>query len=303
MSATFAPFSPLKGSLAILKTTFSGMGGACLLCRRLLSSCSSFRRAEWLCLSASISFLRALSSSLDWLKAGYVWNRVSTIPARTILSTLFVMASYDMALYDTLTTTSPSSRVGRRQSSSPCRCGTGHATRPMFPAASVAVITASPGPTRKRLIPGPRSSSSSSLATNRIPGLAVRVILMISPSASTFPPSVIVYALQMSLADTWKSPRLSFSFSSSRSLSRGDFFIRGTGTQYTVGGVVSLTVTLEVQEFEFPEPSVALQEMLVVASGRVDPDAGQFVEGIPQLSLAAALKVAVAPPGPVHSTI
>src|SRR2546425_266816 len=286
MSATFAPFSPLKGSLAILKTTFSGMGGACLLCRRLLSSCSSFRRAEWLCLSASISFLRALSSSLDWLKAGCVWNRVSTIPARTILSTLFVMASYDMALYDTLTTTSPSSRVGRRQSSSPCRCGTGHATLPMFPAASVAVITASPGPTRKRLIPGPRSSSSSSLATNRIPGLAVGVILMISPSASTFPPSVIVYALQMSLADTRKSPRLSFSL-----------------TQDTLGAVVSLTVTLEVQEFEFPEPSVALQEMLVVASGKVDPDAGQFVEGIPQLSLAAALKVAVAPPGPVHSTI
>src|SRR2546430_2724349 len=65
---------------------------------------------------------------------------------------------------------------------SPCRCGTGHATLPMFPAASVAVITASPGPTRKRLILGPRSSSSSSLPTNRIPGLAVGVILMISPS-------------------------------------------------------------------------------------------------------------------------
>src|SRR3989442_2073558 len=272
MSATFAPFSPLKGSSATLKTTFSGMGGACLLCRRLLSSCSSFRRADWLCLSASISFLRALSSSLDWLKAGFVWNRVSTIPARTILSTLFVMASYDMALYDTLTTTSPSSRVGRRQSSSPCRCGTGHATLPMFPAASVAVITASPGPTRKRLIPGPRSSSSSSLATNRIPGLAVGVILMISPSPSTVPPSVIVYALQMSLADTRKSPRLSFSL-----------------TQDTLGAVVSLTVTLELQELEFPEPSVALHETLVVPSGKVDPDAGQFVEATPQLSPAPAL--------------
>src|SRR2546429_993719 len=76
-------------------------------------------------------------------------------------------------------------------SSSPCRCGTGHATLPMFPAASVAVITASPGPTRKRLILGPRSSSSSSLPTNRIPGLAVGLILMISPSTSTVPPSVI----------------------------------------------------------------------------------------------------------------
>src|SRR5438093_11282618 len=53
-------------------------------------------------------------------------------------------------------------------------------------------------------------SSSSSLPTNRIPGLALGVILMISPSASTFPPSVIVYALQVSLADTRKSPCLSF---------------------------------------------------------------------------------------------
>src|SRR3989442_3403561 len=131
---------------------------------------------------------------------------------------------------------------------SPCRCGTGHATLPMFPAASVAVITASPAPTRKRLILGPRSSSSSSLPTNRIPGLAVGVILMISPSPSTFPPSVIVYALQMSLADTWKSPRLSLCFSSSRSSSWCHFLTRGTGTQDTVGAVVSLTVTLEVQE-------------------------------------------------------
>ena len=42
-------------------------------------------------------------------------------------------------------------------------------------------------------------SSSSSLPTNRIPGLAVGVILMISPSTSTFLPSVIVYAAQTSL--------------------------------------------------------------------------------------------------------
>src|SRR5437870_13805694 len=42
-------------------------------------------------------------------------------------------------------------------------------------------------------------SSSSSLPTNRIPGLAVGVILMISPSTGTFPPSVIVYAAQTSL--------------------------------------------------------------------------------------------------------
>src|SRR3989449_4650247 len=189
-------------------------------------------------------------------------------------------------------------------SSSPCRCGTGHATLPMFPAASVAVITASPGPTRKRLILGARSSSSSSLPTNRIPGLAVGLILMISPSTSTFPPSVIVYALQMSFADTRKSPCLSFfPFSSSRSSSWCHFLTRGTGTQYTVGAVVSLTVTLELQELEFPEPSVALQETLVVPSGKVDPDAGQLVEAIPQLSPAPALKVAVAPPVPAPSTI
>src|SRR5256884_846141 len=186
---------------------------------------------------------------------------------------------------------------------SPCRCGTRHATLPMFPAASVAVITASPGPTRKRLILGPRSSSSSSLPTNRIPGLAVGVILMISPSPSTFPPSVIVYALQMSLADTRKSPCLSFPLSSSRSSSWCHFLTRGTGTQDTVGAVVSLTVTLELQELEFPEPSVALQETLVVPSGKVDPDAGQLVEATPQLSPAPPLKVAVAPPGPAHSTI
>src|SRR5437899_4992258 len=146
-------------------------------------------------------------------------------------------------------------------------------------------------------------SSSSSLPTNRIPGLAVGLILMISPSTSTFPPSVIVYALQMSFADTRKSPCLSFPFSSSRSSSWCHFLTRGTGTQYTVGAVVSLTVTLELQEFEFPEPSVALQETLVVPSGQVDPDAGQRVEAILQLSLAPALMVAVAPPGPAHSTI
>ena len=50
---------------------------------------------------------------------------------------------------------------------------------------------------------------------------------------------------------------------------------------------VSGTVTLELQKFEFPEPSVAPQETLVVPSGKVDPDAGQLVEAIPQLSLAS----------------
>src|SRR3989442_15259514 len=103
------------------------------------------------------------------------------------------------------------------------------------------------------------------------------------PRSTLFPYTTLFrsYALQMSLADTWKSPRLSLCFSSSRSSSWCHFLTRGTGTQDTVGAVVSLTVTLEVQEFEFPEPSEALHETLVVPSGKVDPDAGQIVEAIP----------------------
>ena len=73
-------------------------------------------------------------------------------------------------------------------------------------------------------------------------------------------------------------------------------------TQDTVGGVVSWTVTLELQELEFPEPSVALQSTCVVPNGKLFPDAGQLVEAKPQLSEPTALKETTAPLGPVHST-
>src|SRR3989338_4129452 len=74
-------------------------------------------------------------------------------------------------------------------------------------------------------------------------------------------------------------------------------------TQDTVGAVVSTTVTLEPQEAVLPEPSVALQEVAVVPSGKADPEAGQLVEAKPQLSDALALKVAVALLDPVHSRV
>jgi len=72
--------------------------------------------------------------------------------------------------------------------------------------------------------------------------------------------------------------------------------------QLMVGGVVSLTVTKELQELGFPESSVALQVTGVEPSGNVSPDVGQFVEAVPQRSKAVALKEAAAPTGPVHST-
>ena len=40
------------------------------------------------------------------------------------------------------------------------------------------------------------------------------------------------------------------------------------------GGVVSRTVTVEVQELEFPDASVALQDTFVAPSGNVEPEAG-----------------------------
>ena len=73
--------------------------------------------------------------------------------------------------------------------------------------------------------------------------------------------------------------------------------------QEMLGGVVSTTVTLEPQEFEFPELSVALQDTGVVPNGKLFPDAGQLVEAKPQLSDALALKVAVALLDPVHSAV
>ena len=77
----------------------------------------------------------------------------------------------------------------------------------------------------------------------------------------------------------------------------------GFSTQETVGLVVSTTFTAEVQMLVLLELSVALQETLVVPSGKADPEAGQLVEEKPQLSEALALKDATALPDYVHSTV
>ena len=71
------------------------------------------------------------------------------------------------------------------------------------------------------------------------------------------------------------------------------------------GGVVSITVTLVVQEVEFPEPSVAEHDAPVVPSWKVEPEGGaQLIPVIPgQLSEACGPKETVAPPGPVHSIV
>jgi len=71
------------------------------------------------------------------------------------------------------------------------------------------------------------------------------------------------------------------------------------------GGVVSTTtVTEELQELVFPEPSVALQSTVVDPSENVEPEAAlQVGVNAEQLSVALALKEAVAPPGPVHSKV
>src|SRR2546428_13223462 len=72
-----------------------------------------------------------------------------------------------------------------------------------------------------------------------------------------------------------------------------------------VGGVVSRTVTLEVQAgLTSLDASVAVHEMGVVPSGNVEPDGGAHAVVTPgQLSVADALKIAGAPLGPVHSTV
>ena len=72
------------------------------------------------------------------------------------------------------------------------------------------------------------------------------------------------------------------------------------------GGVVSTIVTEELQELVLSDPSVALQVISVVSIGKVvEPDGGVqlVVTGSEQLSVALALKEAVAPPGPVHSKV
>lgn len=75
-------------------------------------------------------------------------------------------------------------------------------------------------------------------------------------------------------------------------------------TAEITGAVVSRTVTLELQELEFPDPSVALHEIGVDPIGKVEPDAGSQL-GAPtlQLSETVGLKETAAPVGPVHSAV
>jgi len=65
----------------------------------------------------------------------------------------------------------------------------------------------------------------------------------------------------------------------------------------TTGGVVSCTVTVNVADPVLPALSVAEQETVVVAIGKVEPDGGVHVTGsVPSTrSVAEALKVATAP--------
>ena len=71
----------------------------------------------------------------------------------------------------------------------------------------------------------------------------------------------------------------------------------------TAGAVVSRTVTVKEPWALLPAASVTEQSTVVVPSGNVEPEAGTHVTATEPStkSLAEALKVAVAPPGPVAS--
>src|SRR6266705_2646031 len=75
--------------------------------------------------------------------------------------------------------------------------------------------------------------------------------------------------------------------------------------QLTVGGVVSWTVTLNLQSPALLWASVAEQVTTVVPMAKVLPLAGtQVTASVPStMSVALAVKLAVAPAGPVASTI
>lgn len=67
---------------------------------------------------------------------------------------------------------------------------------------------------------------------------------------------------------------------------------------------MSTTVTPEPQELEFPDPSMALQDMGVDPRGKVEPESGvQFTPMGPQLSDTNGVKKSGAPLGPVHSMV
>ena len=72
-----------------------------------------------------------------------------------------------------------------------------------------------------------------------------------------------------------------------------------------MGGVVSRTVTVEDAEPRLPKASVVLQVTVVVPNGKVEPDAGEHVEGRDPLtmSMAVAENVATAPVGLVASRV
>ena len=79
----------------------------------------------------------------------------------------------------------------------------------------------------------------------------------------------------------------------------GQSTLGATETEEITGGVVSRTLTTELQLFEFPEASVTLQVKGSVPIGKVDPDAGTQL-GVPmpgQLSEADVLRVTIAPAG------
>ncbi len=71
-----------------------------------------------------------------------------------------------------------------------------------------------------------------------------------------------------------------------------------------IGGVVSTTPILNVPMATFPAASLAEQWTVVTPSGKTEPDGGVQTTGTgpSTLSIAVAVKVTVAPPGPVAST-
>ena len=75
--------------------------------------------------------------------------------------------------------------------------------------------------------------------------------------------------------------------------------------QVIAGVVVSSTVTMNIQEVEFPEASVAVQVTAVVPRENVDPDEGtQVITGLgsPE-STAVAVNATEAPAGLPHSAV
>ena len=75
--------------------------------------------------------------------------------------------------------------------------------------------------------------------------------------------------------------------------------------RFNVGGVVSATVTVKLALALLPEPSVAVQMTVVVPTGNELPEGGTHVGVRLPLAVSVALAVNVtwAPPGPVAGTL